>query len=130
MAEKIGEIKQKLEETDISLLPAFVEQYKTDVRAGVQKLVQTAGKRYQKLQDEIARTEALKKYEKEYDNYHFEEQVEDDKVTFDYCLREGRACTRNAIRLLKMLGYDEKIVDDANERVALFLKSGNWVSSH
>ena len=39
--------------------------------------------------------------EKEYDNYHFEEQVEDDKVTFDYCLREGRACTRNAIRLLK-----------------------------
>ena len=68
MAEKIGEIKQKLEETDISLLPAFVEQYKTDARAGVQKLVQTAGKRYQKLQDEIARTEALKKYEKEYDN--------------------------------------------------------------
>ena len=71
MAEKIGEIKQKLEETDISLLPAFVEQYKTDVRAGVQKLVQTAGKRYQKLQDEIARTEALKKYEKEYDNYTY-----------------------------------------------------------
>ena len=62
MAEKIGEIKQKLEETKLSLLPAFVEQYKTDARAGVQKLVQTAGKRYQKLQDEIARTEALKKY--------------------------------------------------------------------
>ena len=71
MAEKIGEIKQKLEETDISLLPAFVEQYKTDARAGVQKLVQTAEKRYQKLQDEIARTEALKKYEKEYDNYTY-----------------------------------------------------------
>ncbi len=71
MAEKIGEIKQKLEETDISLLPAFVEQYKTDARAGVQKLVRTAGKRYQKLQDEIARTEALKKYEKEYDNYTY-----------------------------------------------------------
>ena len=71
MAEKIGEIKQKLEETKLSLLPAFVEQYKTDARAGVQKLVQTAGKRYQKLQDEIARTEALKKYEKEYDNYTY-----------------------------------------------------------
>ena len=68
MAEKIGEIKQKLEETDISLLPAFVEEYKTDGRAGVQKLVQTAQKRYQKLLDEIARTEKLKKYEKEYDN--------------------------------------------------------------
>ena len=63
--------------------------------------------------------------EKEYDNYHFEEQVEDDKVTFDYCLHEGRACTRNAIRLLKMHGYEEKNVDDANERDALFLKSGN-----
>ena len=42
MAEKIGEIKQKLEETDISLLPAFVEEYKTDGRAGVQKRVQAA----------------------------------------------------------------------------------------
>ena len=41
-------------------------------------------------------------------------------MTFDYCLHEGRACTRNAIRLLKMLGYAEKIVDAANERVALF----------
>lgn len=71
MAEKIGEIKQKLEETDISLLPAFVEEYKTDGRAGVQKLVQTAQKRYQKLLDEIARTEKLKKYEKEYDNYTY-----------------------------------------------------------
>lgn len=71
MAEKIGEIKQKLEETTLSLLPAFVEQYKNDERAGVRKLVETAQKRYQKLQDEIARTEALKKYEKEYDNYTY-----------------------------------------------------------
>ena len=38
MAEKIGEIKQKLEETDISLLPAFVEQYKTDARKNLYRL--------------------------------------------------------------------------------------------
>lgn len=71
MAEKIGEIKQKLEETQTGLLPAFIEQYQTDERAGVQKLVANAQKRYQKLQDEIARTEQLKKYEKEYDNYSY-----------------------------------------------------------
>lgn len=71
MAEKIGEIKKKLEETRTSLLPAFVEQYKTDERAGVQRLVASANKRFQKLQDEIERTEKLKKYEKEYDNYTY-----------------------------------------------------------
>ena len=99
MAEKIGEIKQKLEETKLSLLPAFVEQYKTDARAGVQKLVQTAGKRYQKLQDEIARTEALKKYEKEYDNYTYIcgiDEVEEDRLP-DLWLRGLSYCRRTVI---------------------------------
>ena len=37
----------------------------------MKKLVETAEKRYEKLQKEIARTENLKKYEKEYDNYTY-----------------------------------------------------------
>ena len=45
-----------------------------------------------------------------YANYHFEEQVQDDEVTFDYCLHEGRTTTRNAIRLLAMMGFNKDIV--------------------
>ena len=67
----IGAIKQILEETKERQLPGFVSRFQGDTRAGVQKLVATAGKRYEKLQAEILRTEALKKYEKEYDNYTY-----------------------------------------------------------
>lgn len=62
-----------------------------------------------------------------YDNYHFEEQVEENRVTFDYKLREGRAMTRNAIKLLGMIGYDDEIIQKAEESVQQFLKTGVWV---
>ncbi|MBP5653369.1 MAG: hypothetical protein J6X17_08155 [Lachnospiraceae bacterium] len=55
------------------------------------------------------------KLEEYYANYHFEEQVSDDEVTFDYLLHEGRTTTRNAIRLLGMLGFDKEIVDAAQK---------------
>jgi DNA mismatch repair ATPase MutS len=48
-----------------------------------------------------------------YANYHFEEQVDGDNVTFDYCLHKGRATTRNAIKLLGMMGFDKAIVEAA-----------------
>ncbi len=67
----IGAIRQILEETKEKDLPDFVLRFGEDSRAGVQKLVAAAGKRYEKLQQEILRTEALKKYEKEYDNYTY-----------------------------------------------------------
>lgn len=68
---KIGMIKEELAATDARELPAFITCYEQDERAGVKKLVETARKRYEKLQEELARTEALKKYEKEYDNYTY-----------------------------------------------------------
>lgn len=68
---KIGMIKEELAATDARELPAFITCYEQDERAGVKKLVETARKRYKKLQEELARTEALKKYEKEYDNYTY-----------------------------------------------------------
>lgn len=55
------------------------------------------------------------KLEEYYANYHFEEQVSDDEVTFDYLLHEGRTTTRNAIRLLGMLGFDKEIVEAAQK---------------
>lgn len=41
-----------------------MEKYASDSRTGVQKLVDTAKKRMDKLQKEMIRTENLKKYEK------------------------------------------------------------------
>lgn len=48
-----------------------------------------------------------------YRNLHFEEEITDEAVCFDYRLREGRAMTRNAIRLLKLMGFEEEIIRDA-----------------
>lgn len=39
-------------------------------------------------------------------NVHFEEQVADDKMTFDYRLREGVVKSSNALRLMKIVGID------------------------
>jgi len=64
--------------------------------------------------------------EKFYSNFHFEEHVEDNRVEFDYTLKEGRALTRNAIKLLSMLGYPDSIVDDATGMAADYLKDNEW----
>lgn len=64
--------------------------------------------------------------EKEFENYHFQEQIQDGEVIFDYRLYKGRSNSRNAIRLLELLGYETDIVEGANEMVARFLKNGKW----
>jgi len=58
---------------------------------------------------DIELTELLKDH---ISNYHFSETVTD-TVTFDYKLREGPSTSRNAIRLLKMFGFDNDIVEQA-----------------
>lgn len=61
-----------------------------------------------------------------YENYHFEEEVLEKEVVFNYLLKPGRATTRNAIRLLEMLGYDEALVEDAGRAAAEFEQTGVW----
>lgn len=63
----------------------------------------------------------------EYDNYHFSEEVRDGDVVFDYKLQSGRATTRNAIRLLELLGYDREIIEKAYEQAEHFTDSGSWI---
>lgn len=46
-------------------------------------------------------------------NCHFEEEVTDEQITFDYLLKEGRAMTRNAIRLLHLMGFEDSIIEKA-----------------
>lgn len=64
--------------------------------------------------------------EKEYDNYHFEEEIIDNDVVFNYRLMTGKATTRNAIKLLSIIGYQNSIIEEANAMAANFLEKGVW----
>lgn len=70
--------------------------------------------------------ELTKLLQQEYDNYHFEERIEENDIFFPYLLMEGPASTRNAIALLKMLQYDESITAEAETMAERFLREGNW----
>ncbi|MBQ7944989.1 MAG: ribonuclease HII [Lachnospiraceae bacterium] len=68
MEKKIGEIKKELMAATEKELPLFVQTYKNDERAGVQTLVAKAKKSIEALEKEIARTEEMKRFEKEYEH--------------------------------------------------------------
>lgn len=61
-----------------------------------------------------------------FENYHFEETITDNDIKFDYKIHRGRAQTRNAIKLLEFMGYDKKLVENANYRAKKFLDTGKW----
>lgn len=61
-----------------------------------------------------------------YENYHFEEEVREKDVVFNYLLKKGRVTTRNAIRLLEMIGYDKTLIEEAKRAVEEFEASGSW----
>ncbi len=64
--------------------------------------------------------------EDSFSNYHFEEQMLEDNILFDYQLKSGRATSQNAIALLGMLGYPEEIIQKAGKTAAKFLAEGEW----
>ena len=72
---------------------------------------------------DIELTSILKKW---YENYHFQEEVTDDTVKFNYKLYSGPATTRNAIKLLNMMGYDKEIVTQSEKQAAYFIENGVW----
>ncbi len=61
-----------------------------------------------------------------YENYHFEEEIKDGDVLFNYRLMNGKATSRNAIRLLSVMGYDEKIIKEAEALAEQFMEKGSW----
>ncbi len=66
--------------------------------------------------------------EEDYDNYHFEEHIENGDISFDYLLRPGRAKSRNAIRLLEVMGYEAQVIEAAEELAEHFLNTGEWTT--
>ncbi len=62
----------------------------------------------------------------QYEMYHFEEQVGVTEMVFDYKIRHGKAVSRNAINLLKLMGFDESIVSGAHERANFYMEKGIW----
>ena len=61
-----------------------------------------------------------------YDNYHFQESITDEGMIFDYKIYEGKTETKNAIKLLEFLGYDQEIVDAAQKRAKAFEEDRVW----
>ena len=58
--------------------------------------------------------------------YHFEETVTSEAMTFDYMIKPGPAGTRNAINLLKLMGFEDEIVRRAHKRADTYLETGVW----
>jgi len=58
-----------------------------------------------------------------YKNYHFKEEVsEEDGISFNYKLLDGPSTTRNAIKLLRHVGYPSEIADASDSRVQKAIK--------
>lgn len=64
--------------------------------------------------------------EDEYENFHFTEEIKEGDILFSYRLFQGRAQSRNAIKLLELMGYDRQIVESALSCANNFLETGQW----
>jgi len=57
---------------------------------------------------------------------HFTERIEGGEILFDYLLKDGPATSRNAIRLLSLMGFDEMLTANAAQKAETFFKTGRW----
>lgn len=62
----------------------------------------------------------------QFTNVHFNEQLIDGQMVFDYLLKAGPSDTRNAIQLLSLLGYGHDLVERADRRLEHFEKTQRW----
>ena len=69
--EKISEVKAALEAADIAELPFVMENYASDEREGVKKLLAKAQKKLDAYAKELERTENMKIYERKYADYSY-----------------------------------------------------------
>ncbi|MCL2718756.1 MAG: ribonuclease HII [Lachnospiraceae bacterium] len=67
--ENLQKIKERFQAADFDLLPALINEYRTDERAGVRKLFEQAEKKISERQAEIDRMIMMSRYEREYAHY-------------------------------------------------------------
>jgi len=60
----------------------------------------------------------LTKMVDDYDCYYFREDVDENGLKFDYLIKKGVSPTRNAIRILKYIGYPDDIINKAEDRIS------------
>lgn len=61
-----------------------------------------------------------------FNNYHFKEEFIDNNIHFDYKLYSGKSQTRNAIKLLKVIGFDDDIIESAEKLARQYDLTGTW----
>ena len=71
MAETIAAIKKKFEVADIQNWEELQQEYSSDTRQGVQKLLEKYKKQQQKYEQELLRTEKMKEFEYKYQEYPY-----------------------------------------------------------
>ena len=71
MEQKIGEIKSIFQAADLTELPAFINTYESDERAGVVTLVKKAKKQISDYEKECRRIENMKEFGNKYEDYSF-----------------------------------------------------------
>jgi DNA mismatch repair ATPase MutS len=60
-----------------------------------------------------------------YQNFHFQEKICNDGLSFDYKIQPGISTSRNAIALLKYVGYPDSIVENAYNRINTMENAAN-----
>lgn len=68
---KIAEIKLEFMKANNSEIPSLIKEYETDLRSGVQTICKQYSNRLIALDNEKARTEAMKIYEIKYNDYNY-----------------------------------------------------------
>ncbi len=64
--------------------------------------------------------------EQDYSNYHFQERIAGNEILFDYKLYQGKAISKNAIKLLDMLQFPKEITKASELAAEEFLSTGEW----
>lgn len=66
--------------------------------------------------------ELINLLEAEYELYHFTETVKDEKLYFDHMIKPGPLKSRNAIKILELMHFPDKIIREANELSKIMLE--------
>lgn len=59
--------------------------------------------------------ELTKLVDNKYKNYHFQEEIVSKDIKFDYIIKEGPSKTKNALKILKILGYPKEVYGEINK---------------